>query len=74
MLYAASWRAALALGYRRLITYTQAADPGASLRRRLAGGRRTPAAGQLGHARPSPHDRHPTGVTRTLWEASRGSR
>lgn len=32
MLYAASWRAARALGYRRLVTYTLAAEPGASLR------------------------------------------
>lgn len=32
MLYAASWRAARALGYRRLQTYTLASEPGASLR------------------------------------------
>lgn len=32
MLYAAVWRAAKALGYRRLITYTQAGETGASLR------------------------------------------
>jgi len=31
-LYAAAWRAALALGYRRLITYTLAEEGGASLR------------------------------------------
>jgi L-amino acid N-acyltransferase YncA len=32
LLYAASWRAARALGYRRLVTYTLAAEGGASLR------------------------------------------
>jgi hypothetical protein len=32
MLYAAAWRAARALGYRRAITYTQAGESGASLR------------------------------------------
>lgn len=32
MLYAASWRAARAMGYRRLLTYTLATEPGTSLR------------------------------------------
>lgn len=32
MLYGACWRAARALGYRRLITYTLASEPGTSLR------------------------------------------
>lgn len=32
MLYAAAWRAAKALGYRRLVTYTQAGESGASVR------------------------------------------
>lgn len=32
MLYGASWRAARALGYTKLITYTLASEPGASLR------------------------------------------
>ncbi len=32
MLYAAAWRAALAMGYQRLITYTGQDEPGASLR------------------------------------------
>lgn len=32
MLYGAAWRAAKALGYRRLITYTQAGESGTSLR------------------------------------------
>lgn len=32
MLYGAAWRATSALGYRRLITYTQAGESGSSLR------------------------------------------
>lgn len=32
MLYAASWRAARSMGYRRMITYTQTGESGASLR------------------------------------------
>ncbi|MGN9796199.1 XF1762 family protein [Streptomyces sp. OZ13] len=32
LLYGAAWRAAKALGYTRLITYTQASETGASLR------------------------------------------
>ena len=32
MLYGAAWRATKALGYRRLITYTLAEEPGTSLR------------------------------------------
>jgi len=32
LLYAAAWRAARAMGYRRLITYTLATEPGTSLR------------------------------------------
>lgn len=32
MLYAAAWRAARAIGYRRLVTYTLDSEPGASLR------------------------------------------
>lgn len=31
-LYGAAWRAAQAMGYRRLVTYTQASETGASLR------------------------------------------
>jgi len=32
ILYAAAWRACRAMGYRRLVTYTLATEPGASLR------------------------------------------
>lgn len=38
MLYGAAWRAARALGFRRMVTYTQADESGASLR--AAGARR----------------------------------
>lgn len=71
MLYGAAWRAAKALGYRRLITYTQLGETGASLR----------AAGWkvIAQRRPRPgwdmpsRRRIPTGtenIQRTLWEAS----
>jgi len=71
MLYGAAWRAARALGYTRLITYTQAGETGASLRG--AGWRviaQRPA--NPGWDRPS-RPRKPTGVEnipRTLWEAT----
>ena len=71
MLYGAAWRAAKALGYRRLITYTQAGESGSSLR--AAGYRivaeRPARSGWLSMARP----RAATGndqIPRTLWEAS----
>ncbi|MFE1767296.1 XF1762 family protein [Streptomyces angustmyceticus] len=71
LLYGAAWRAAKALGYTRLITYTQAGETGASLRG--AGWRvvaQRPA--NPGWDRPS-RPRQATGVehiARTLWEAS----
>lgn len=70
MLYGAARRAARALGYSRLITYTQAGESGASLR--AAGWRRVaerPA--RPGWDRPS-RPRQTTGaehIARTLWEA-----
>ena len=74
-LYGAAWRVAKGLGYRRLITYTQAGEAGTSLH---AAGWRIVAERP---ARPSwaassvalRHLRHPVGaggVERTLWEAS----
>lgn len=74
-LYAAAWRASKALGYLRLITYTQAGESGSSLRA---------AAWRVVAERPAReswaassvalrHLRHPVGaggVVRTLWEAS----
>ncbi len=71
LLYGAAWRAAKALGYTRLITYTQAGETGASLR---AAGWRVLAERP---ARPGWHcpsrPRSTTGteaIPRTLWEAS----
>ncbi|NUV54626.1 hypothetical protein G6W51_17240 [Streptomyces coelicolor] len=71
MLYGAAWRAAQALGYTRLITYTQANETGASLR---AAGWKT-----IAHRPPRPgwntpsRPRRATGteyMPRTLWEAT----
>lgn len=71
MLYAAAWHAAKALGYRRLVTYTQHGETGASLRG--AGWRvvaeRRPRPGWDMPSRP----RIPNGtdgIPRTLWEVS----
>ena len=72
-LYGACWRAGKALGYRRLITYTQADEPGASLK---AAGfvkvRDLPARGSwaessvTGKAKRDPIGNG--GVARQLWE------
>ncbi|MFC1420784.1 XF1762 family protein [Streptacidiphilus cavernicola] len=71
MLYAAAWRAASALGYTRLITYTQVGESGSSLR---AAGWRVIAqrSAHPGWDRPS-RPRTALGtehMPRTLWEAS----
>ena len=70
MLYGACARASFALGYRRLITYTQAGEAGASLR--AAGWRviaeRPPRAGWNVPSRPRA-DRGVDHMPRTLWEA-----
>ena len=71
MLYGACWRAAKALGYTRLITYTQADEPGTSLR--AAGWRvvaeRRPRPGWNMPSRPrTPNGSE--GIPRTLWEAA----
>ena len=60
MLYAACWRAARALGYRRLITYTLETEPGTSLR--AAGWRELGRTSGGSWSRPSRqrNDRHPT--------------
>lgn len=71
MLYGASWRAASALGYRRLVTYTQAGESGASLR---AAGYRVVAerSARSGWTCPSrPREDHGVdGIPRTLWEVA----
>lgn len=68
MLYGAAWRAAKALGYKRLITYTLIEEPGTTLR---ASGWRSvyETAGGSWSAPSRPRvDKHPTGQKR-LWEA-----
>lgn len=71
MLYGAAWRAAKALGWRRLITYTQADESGVSLR--AAGWRviaeRPARPGWDAPSRPRAL-RGTENVARTLWEAS----
>ncbi len=71
MLYAAAWRAAKALGYCRLVTYTQADESGATVR---AAGWRVLAErpARAGWDRPS-RPRQELGtehIPRTLWEAA----
>ena len=71
MLYGAAARAAFALGYRRLVTYTQADESGASLR--AAGWKvvaeRPPRRGWDTPSRPRDNGTY-LSTTRTLWEAS----
>lgn len=71
MLYGACWRAAKALGYRRLVTYTQAEESGSSLR--AAGwtvvAERRPRRGWDTPSRPR-QLRGTENVQRYLWEAA----
>lgn len=69
MLYAASWRAARAMGYRRMITYTLEDEPGTSLR--AAGWRLIGEAGGGSWSRPSRprEDSHPL-QGKLRWEAA----
>lgn len=70
MLYGACQRAAFALGYRRLITYTQADESGSSLR--AAGWKviaeRPARAGWSAPSRPRDNGKYES-VARQLWEA-----
>lgn len=70
MLYGAAWRAAKALGYGRLITYTQADETGASLR---AAGWQVIAERKVRKGWDTPSRPRDNGSylsnTRTLWEA-----
>ena len=73
ILYGAAWRAAKALGYRRLITYTQVGESGTSLRG--AGWRvvaERPARGSWAESSVArPRFEYGAGqVQRTLWEAT----
>lgn len=71
MLYGAAWRAVKAMGFRRLITYTQAGESGGSLR--AAGwcvvAERPARAGWSVPSRPR-DDRGVDGIPRMLWEAA----
>lgn len=71
MLYGASWRAAKALGYGRLVTYTELAETGASLR---AAGWRVVAERPARKGWDSPSRPRDNGsylsTSRTLWETS----
>ena len=69
MLYGAAWRAAKALGYKRLVTYTLQEEPGTSLV--AAGWKVLGEAGGGSWDCPSrPRvDKAPTGM-KTLWEAA----
>lgn len=69
LLYGACWRAAKALGYDRLITYTQAGEAGSSLR---AAGWRVVAErpARAGWDTPSrPRENRNDNIQRLLWEA-----
>jgi hypothetical protein len=66
MLYGACWRAARALGYHRLITYTLASEPGTSLQ--AAGWRDVKDVRAKSWSCPSrPRDRHPV-QAKIRWE------
>jgi len=71
MLYGAAWRAAKALGYGRLITYTQQGETGASLRASgwVVVAERPARKGWNSPSRPR-DDNGNDGIPRTLWEAS----
>jgi len=68
-LYAAAWRAARALGYRRLVTYTLKEESGASLRGagwKLLGERGGGSWNRKGRPR---HDKHPLQL-KLCWQRS----
>ncbi|MBF6328441.1 XF1762 family protein [Nocardia transvalensis] len=71
MLLGAAWRAAKALGYTRLVTYTQHGESGSSL---LAAGYRVVDQRRARRSWSSPTrprlDRSTGAIQRTLWEAS----
>lgn len=71
LLYGAAWRAARALGYTRLVTYTQAGESGSSLRaagwRVLAQRPARPGWNRPSRPRTALGTEH---IARTLWEAT----
>lgn len=69
MLYAACWRAARALGWRKLITYTLASEPGTSLR--AAGWTCLgEAGGDSWHRASRPRVNHAPTQTKIRWEVT----
>lgn len=69
MLYGAAWRAAKALGYKRIITYTLLEEPGTALK---ASGWKSvyeTSGGSWSRDSRKRIDTHPTGQ-KTLWEAA----
>lgn len=71
MLYAAAWQGTKAMGYSRLITYTQECETGASLRAagwRVVGER--PARKGWDAPSRTRADKGNSGIARTLWEAN----
>lgn len=71
-LYGAAWRAAKALGYRRLITYTLASESGSSLRGagwHLLGEREGRSWAASSIARPRDDNYTAAGEQKLLWEA-----
>lgn len=70
MLYRAAWRAAREMGYKRLVTYTLASEPGTSLRAAgFVATAETPGRSWSVPSRPR-EDKHPLGV-KIRWELSR---
>lgn len=72
-LYGAAWRAAKALGYRRLITYTLASESGASLRGsgwRVVAERAARSWSNASVARPRVDTNTATDQMKILWEAA----
>ncbi|WP_018687185.1 XF1762 family protein [Actinokineospora enzanensis] len=72
-LYGACWRAARAMGYHRLITYTQHGETGASLRAAglIAVAELRPRSGWSTPGRPR-QDRGVDGIARVRWEIRAG--
>lgn len=71
-LYGAAWRAARALGWRRLITYTLAAESGSSLRAagwKVIGEREARSWATSSVARPRVDTYVATGQQKLIWEA-----
>jgi len=70
MLYGAAWRAAKALGYRKLITYTRSDESGSSLRAagwRVIGERKARSWSEASISRPRVDKSEP--YQRMLWQA-----